>query len=59
MHNGHAMSQLTDTRLILAVQNLRASTDFYMDVLVSNGFWDESDGWSWLSRDNFRIGLGE
>jgi uncharacterized glyoxalase superfamily protein PhnB len=22
-------------------------------------FGDESDGWNWLSRDNFRVGLGE
>lgn len=54
------MAHLQGTRLILAVQNLRAATDFYMNVLgFVRDFGDESDGWSWLSRDNFRVGLGE
>lgn len=54
------MAQLTDTRLILAVRNLRAATDFYVRVLgFTRDFGDESDGWSWLSRDRFRVGLGE
>jgi predicted enzyme related to lactoylglutathione lyase len=53
------MAQLLDTRLMLAVRSLRASTDFYMNVLgLTRDFGDESDGWSWLSRDRFRIGLG-
>ena len=57
---GKAMARLPGTRLILAVQNLRAATDFYMKVLgFGRDFGDESDGWSWLSRDNFRVGLGE
>ena len=31
-----------------------------MNVLgFGRDFGDESDGWSWLSRDNFRVGLGE
>jgi len=54
------MAQLTATRHILAVRNLRTSTDFYLNVLgFQRDFGDESDGWSWLSRDNFRVGLGE
>jgi uncharacterized glyoxalase superfamily protein PhnB len=54
------MAQLTDTRLILAVRNLRAATDFYVNVLgFTRDFGDESDGWSWLSRDRFSVGLGE
>lgn len=54
------MARLEATRLILAVRNLRAATDFYMNVLgLERDFGDESDGWSWLSRDNFRVGLGE
>jgi len=44
----------------LAVRDLRASTDFYMTRLgFRRDFGDESDGWSWLSRDEFRVGLGE
>lgn len=54
------MARLEGTRLILAVRNLRAATDFYMDVLgLGRDFGDESDGWSWLSRDSFLVGLGE
>lgn len=31
-----------------------------MSVLrFSRDFGEESDGWSWLSRDHFRVGLGE
>ena len=51
---------LTATRFILAVKNLRTATDYYVDVLgFQRDFGDESDGWSWLSRDHFRVGLGE
>jgi uncharacterized glyoxalase superfamily protein PhnB len=54
------MARLQGIRLILAVQNLRTATDFYMNVLgFARDFGDESDGWSWLSRDGFRVGLGE
>jgi catechol 2,3-dioxygenase-like lactoylglutathione lyase family enzyme len=54
------MAQIQGCRLILAVPNLRAATDFYTNTLgFSRDFGDESDGWSWLIRDNFRIGLGE
>lgn len=54
------MARLEGVRLILAVRNLRASTDFYVNVLgFRRDFGDESDGWSWLSRDNCRVGLGE
>jgi uncharacterized glyoxalase superfamily protein PhnB len=54
------MARLEGTRLILAVRDLRTATDFYMRVLgCQRDFGDESDGWSWLSRDNFRVGLGE
>ena len=54
------MARLEGIRLLLAVRNLRNATDFYMDSLgFKRDFGDESDGWSWLSRDNFRVGLGE
>lgn len=54
------MPRLESTRHILAVRNLRMSTDFYVNALgFQRDFGDESDGWSWLYRDNFRVGLGE
>jgi catechol 2,3-dioxygenase-like lactoylglutathione lyase family enzyme len=54
------MARLEGTRHILAVRDLRAATDFFVNVLgLQRDFGDGSDGWSWLSRDNFRVGLGE
>ncbi|MGE3276489.1 MAG: VOC family protein [Vicinamibacterales bacterium] len=54
------MARLEGVRLILAVRDLRASTDFYIRVLgFERDFGDDSDGWSWLSRGDFRVGLGE
>jgi uncharacterized glyoxalase superfamily protein PhnB len=54
------MARLEGTRLILAVRDLRTATDFYVNALgLHRDFGDESDGWSWLSRGNFRVGLGE
>jgi uncharacterized glyoxalase superfamily protein PhnB len=54
------MARLEGTRHILAVRDLRIATDFYLNALgFQRDFGDESDGWSWLSRDNFRVGLGE
>lgn len=54
------MSRIVESRYVLAVRNLRASTAFYMDVLgLTRDFGDESDGWSFLSRGAFRVALGE
>lgn len=54
------MTRLEGIRLILAVRDLRIATDFYLNTLgFRRDFGDGSDGWSWLSRDNFRVGLGE
>jgi catechol 2,3-dioxygenase-like lactoylglutathione lyase family enzyme len=54
------MSKLLRHRLILAVQNLELSTEFWMSTLgFARDFGDGSDGWSWLSRDGFAVGLGE
>lgn len=54
------MATLLKHRLILAVQNLTISTEFWMSTLgFDRDFGDGSDGWSWLSRDGFAVGLGE
>lgn len=54
------MPRLTGTRHILAVRDLRVSTDYFMNVLgFQRDFGDESDGWSWLGRDDVHVGLGE
>lgn len=52
--------RIVDSRCVLAVRDLAASTRFYMDVLgFRRDFGDGSDGWSFLSRDGFRVSLGE
>jgi uncharacterized glyoxalase superfamily protein PhnB len=54
------MPRIVDSRCVLAVRNLKESTRFYMDVLgFRRDFGDGSDGWSFLSRDNFKVRLGE
>ena len=54
------MPRLVNSRCVLAVRDLNVSTKFYMDVLgFTRDFGDGSDGWSFLSRDTFRVMLGE
>jgi catechol 2,3-dioxygenase-like lactoylglutathione lyase family enzyme len=54
------MPRIVDSRSVLAVRDLEESTRFYMDVLgFRRDFGDGSDGWSFLSRDNFKVRLGE
>ena len=54
------MSQLIGARSVFAVQNLESSTSFYIEALgFHRDFGDGSDGWSFLSRDNVRVMLGE
>lgn len=54
------MAKLLRHRLILAVQDLQVSTRFWISTLgFARDFGDGSDGWSWLSRDGFAVGIGE
>lgn len=54
------MSRIIGSRSVLAVRDLEKSTRFYMDVLgFQRDFGDGSDGWSFLSRDSYRVMLGE
>jgi uncharacterized glyoxalase superfamily protein PhnB len=54
------MASLIDARTVLAVRDLRSSTQFYIDVLgFQRDFGNESGGWSFLSRDGFKVMLGE
>ena len=53
------MAQILESRSVLAVRDLAASTRFYVDVLgFRRDFGDGSDGWSFLSRDSCRGMLG-
>ena len=54
------MQRIVDARSVLAVRDLRASTQFYIDVLgFRRDFGDETGSWSFLSRDAFKVMLGE
>ena len=54
------MPRIVDVRTVLAVRDLRISTRYYIDVLgFRRDFGDGSDGWSFLSRDAFKVMLGE
>ena len=52
------MSDITKVRFVLAVLDLKRSTDYYTSVLgLTIDF--EAPGWSFLSRGSFRVMLGE
>ena len=54
------MAGIIGSRTVLAVRDLKSSTRHYMDVLgFKRDFGDGSDGWSFLSRDSFKVMLGE
>ena len=54
------MHRIIDSRTVLAVRDLRASSRFYTDVLgFRRDFGDDEGGWSFLSRDAFKVMLGE
>jgi hypothetical protein len=53
------MAQIVNSRCVLAVCDLDVSTRYYVDVL---GFAIDpinAPGWSFLTRDGFRVMLGE
>jgi len=54
------MHRIIDSRFVFAVRDLSAATRYYTEVLgFDRDFGDGSDGWSFLSRDNFKVMLGE
>ena len=54
------MVRVLGARCVFAVRDLAESTRFYLDVLgFQRDFGDGSDGWSFLSRGDFRVMLGE
>lgn len=52
------MTSFAATRHVLAVLDLNKSTAFYRDKLGMKLGWGD-DNWSFLSRDNFFVMLGE
>ena len=54
------MTRVIHTRLVLAVRDLALSTRYWTDALgFTRDFGDGSDGWSFLSRGECRVMLGE
>src|SRR5258708_30205651 len=53
------MAQIVNSRCVLAVRDLEVSTRYYMDVLGFRKDPINAEGWSFLTRDSFRVMLGE
>ena len=53
------MARIENSRCVLDVRDLKVSTRYYMDVLGFSQDPINADGWSFLTRDNFRVMLGE
>jgi catechol 2,3-dioxygenase-like lactoylglutathione lyase family enzyme len=53
------VSRIIDSRSVLAVRDLKASTRYYTEVLGFKREPVEADGWSFMTRDSFKVMLGE
>jgi catechol 2,3-dioxygenase-like lactoylglutathione lyase family enzyme len=53
------MAQIVNSRCVLAVRDLEVSTRYFIAVLGFRKDPIDADGWSFLTRDAFRIMLGE
>jgi len=53
------MAKIIGSRCVLAVRDLEVSTNYYVDVLGFRKDPIDAAGWSFLTRDNFRVMLGE
>jgi uncharacterized glyoxalase superfamily protein PhnB len=53
------MSRIIGSRCVLAVRDLAVSTKYYTDVLGFDRDLIEAEGWSFLTKDNFQVMLGE
>ena len=53
------MTHIINSRCVLAVRDLDVSTKYYVDVLGFRKDPINAPGWSFLTRDCFRVMLGE
>lgn len=53
------MARIVDSRCVLAVRDLEESTRYYINVLGFERDPIDANGWSFLSRDDFKVMLGE
>jgi catechol 2,3-dioxygenase-like lactoylglutathione lyase family enzyme len=56
---GSDVAHIVNSRCVLAVRDLKASTRYYTDILGFSQDAIDAEGWSFLTRDNFRVMLGE
>ena len=52
------MAKIVNSRCVLAVRDLEVSTRYYVDILGFRKDPINSMGWSFLTRDSFRVMLG-
>ena len=53
------VAHIVNSRCVLAVRDLEVSTRYYVDVLGFRRDPIDAEGWSFLTRDSFRVMLGE
>jgi predicted enzyme related to lactoylglutathione lyase len=53
------MAHIVNSRCVLAVRDLKVSTRYYIDILGFSKDPIDAEGWSFLTRDTFRVMLGE
>jgi uncharacterized glyoxalase superfamily protein PhnB len=53
------VAQIIGSRCVLAVRDLERSTRYYVDVLGFRRDPIEAAGWAFLSKDTFKLMLGE
>jgi len=53
------VARIVKSRCVLAVRDLKVSTRYYIDALGFSRDPIDADGWSFLTRDTFRVMLGE
>ncbi len=53
------MTQIVNSRCVLAVRDLAVSTRYYVDVLGFSKDPIDAPGWSFVTRDRFSVMLGE
>jgi hypothetical protein len=53
------MPKIVNSRCVLAVRNLEISSRYYIDILGFSQDPIDAAGWSFLTRDAFRVMLGE
>ena len=59
MERSKDLAHIVNSRCVLAVRDLKISTRYYMDVLGFSQDPIDAAGWSFLTRDTFRVMLGE